>query len=168
MRKLLTIAFIFIFLLGSQVFLSAGEAHKHYEGSGEVLSVDPLYSRVTIKHGPIHGLAGDGDTEFFVTSVALLKNISKRDLVDFSVLEDRGNTLVDKITKTGVAPIKDDSLRVGQAVQDVLVATGEVAKVVTSPIAPAHEVVSGAVGATTGVTGVVLEDATLPSTKKEF
>ena len=56
----------------------------------------------------------------------------------------------------------------GKAIQGVLVATGEAAKTMTAPVPPAHGVVSGAVGATTGATGAVIEDATLPETKQKF
>ena len=129
---------------------------KHFEGKGEVTSVDPLYSRISIKHGAIKGFAGDSTTDFPVASTKLIENLSNRDLVEFSLTDNRGDVQIDKITKVGVAEKVEES-SLGKIAQDVLVGTGEVAKGVTQPIQPVHEVVSGAVGATTGATGTVLE-----------
>ncbi len=163
--KTATIALLTFAFLPSIVL--AAPTEKHYQGSGEVTSVDPLYSRITIKHGPIKNFVGDEETEFFVSSTDILKGIAKRDLVDFSLVDVKGDVRVEKITKTGEAPIKEEGLPLGQAVQGALVATGEAAKTVTSPITPAHEVVSGTVGATTGATDEVLRDAN-PDVKKKF
>ena len=159
--------FIFVLSLSMVGVLYAALKPTHFESSGEVTSVDPLYSRITIKHPAIKGYSGDGEAEFFVSSPDLLKGISKGDLVTFSIADEKGDTWIDKISKTGVAPVKDESTPLGRAVQEVLVTTGEVAKTVSSPIAPAHEVVSGAVGATTQATDSVLHDAT-PEVKKKF
>jgi Cu/Ag efflux protein CusF len=155
---------LFLFLaftaaLTASVFADSGSA-KSYEARGEVVSADPLYSRVTIRHEAIKGFASAGDTEFFVESADLLKNIGRGDLVRFSFQDKKGDVRIDQLTKTGVASPKDDRLKVGQAVQDVLVATGEVAKTVTAPIPPAHGLVSGTVDATTDTTDAVLKDAT--------
>ena len=148
--------------------LFAAENVKRFEGRGEVTSADPLYGRVTIKHGLIKGFVGGEETEFFLASPGLLKGINKRDLVDFTVAETNGDTRLEKITKTGEAPPKEENQAVNNAVRDILTATGEAAKTVASPIAPAHEVVSGGVDATTGTTDAVLDNATLPETKKKF
>jgi Cu/Ag efflux protein CusF len=129
-----------------------------YEGKGEVVTVDPVYGRVTLRHGAIKGFAGDGETEFFVSSPELLRGLGRRDLIDFTVVEEKGDARIEAIEKTGVAA-PEEKAGVGRVVQDVLVGTGEVAKTVTQPIAPAHEVVSGAVGATTDATGSVLREA---------
>ena len=131
---------------------------KTFNGKGEIVTVDPVYGRVTIQHGPIAGLAGDEETEFFVTSPDLLKNLGKRDLVDFEITEEKGETKINKITKTGIAPEEDDRLPLGNAVQGALETTGEVAKTVTEPIAPAHEVVKGATDTTTSATKSLLKD----------
>lgn len=138
------------------VFAGPSKSNQ-YEAKGEITSVDPLYHRITIKHGMIKGLSGADETEFFVRSNDLLKNIHRRDLVEFTLTEQKGEVLVDKLVKTGVAEPVEET-KVGQVVQDVLVGTGEVAKGITSPIAPAHEVMSGAVDATTTATGSVLEE----------
>ncbi|HXV19084.1 MAG TPA: copper-binding protein [Candidatus Omnitrophota bacterium] len=166
-KSILSVLVLFSFGL---CFLSLAQAEpKHYKGEGEVLSVDPLYSRITIEHGAITDFAGDGETEFFVTDAKLLKEVSRRDLVEFTITEDKGEAFIDKITVVGVAEKKPEGLEVGKVVQDVLVGTGEVAKVVTSPIAPANEVVSGTVDATTGATDEMIGDATVPGgVKREF
>lgn len=166
-KSFLAVSALFCFGLS---FLSLAQAEpKIYKGEGEVLSVDPLYSRITIQHGAITDFAGDGETEFFVTDAKLLKEVSRRDLVEFTITEDKGEAFIDKIAVVGVAEKKVEGLEVGKAVQDVLVGTGEVAKAVTSPITPANEVVSGTVGATTEATGSVLDDATFPGgVKREF
>ena len=164
MKKILYFS-LFLALLSPTLF--AANIPKELSGSGEVLSVDPVYDRITIKHGPVKGLASYGETEFFVSSKDILKGVSTGDLIDFTLTDDKGDTRVSAISRTGHAPEKDDRLPVGQAVQDVLEATGEVAKTVTSPIAPAHEVMSGAVGATTDTTGAVLKDAK-PEVKEKF
>ena len=123
---------------------------------------------MTIKHGAIKGLSGDAETEFFVTSPELLKGIAKRDLVDFVILEEKGETRIEKLKKTGEAPPQDDRSELGKAMQGALVSTGEAAKTVTSPVMPVHEVVSGAVGATTDTTGAVLDEAEIPEVKRKF
>ena len=146
--------FILVFFISS----ISEAAVKRFEGKGEVTSVDPVYSSVSIKHGAIKGFAGDGETVFTVASADFLKKINKRDLVDFSLVDDKGGVRIEKIERTGQAPPEERG-KMGQVFQDVLVGTGEIAKGITTPIAPAHEVVSGAVGATTDVTGAVLKDA---------
>ncbi|OGW82513.1 MAG: hypothetical protein A3C47_04050 [Omnitrophica bacterium RIFCSPHIGHO2_02_FULL_51_18] len=137
------------------------------EGNGEVISSDPVYSRVTIKHKPIQGFVGGNETEFLVTSPGLLKGINRHDLVDFTLVDPKGDVRITKITKTGAAQPKDEAFAVGQAVQDVLVTAGQAAKAVTAPIPAVNQVVSGAVGAATDTTEPVLEDAG-PEIKKSF
>lgn len=129
-----------------------------YEAKGKVTSVDPVYSRITIEHGAIKGFAGDEATEFVADPASLLKGIHKNDLVDFEIVDTNGDVRIDKLTRTGVAT-PEEGMKTGKFVQDVLVGTGEVAKGVTEPIAPAHDVVSGAVDTTTGATGQVLDNA---------
>ena len=158
--------FLMLILLSSGVSYAASHASR-FESSGEVVSVDPLYNRITIKHPAIKGFSGDEATEFFAKTPAILKGISKNDLVDFTIVDEKGDTLIDKITRTGVAAPVDETLPLGRAIQDTLVATGEAAKTVTSPIMPAHDVVSGTVGATTDATDSVLHDAN-PDVKKKF
>ena len=154
MRKIVSIFILgFIFQLATVDGLPA--TPKQFKGNGEVTSVDPFYGRITIKHGAIKDFSGDGETEFIVSVGSLLKEINKRDLVDFTIQDDRGDVRLVEIKKTGVAPIEENP-KLGKVVQDVLVGTGEVVKGVTDPLPPAHEVVSGAVGATTSVTGAVL------------
>lgn len=155
------------FLFFSAVILSAltcsfaaFAAESRIEGKGEVVSVDPMLKRITIKHGVIKGFSAAGETSFLVKSESDLKGLSRYDLVSFTVAADKDNERIDFIIKTGVADPGPDGLPVGKAIQDVLEATGGAAKAVTSPIPPAHTVVSGAVDGTTNATGAVLEDAT--------
>ncbi len=129
-----------------------------YQGKGEVISVDPPYQRLTIRHGAIKGFSGDTETEFALAASDLFNGINKRDLVEFTVVDTNGDVKIEKIKKTGEAP-PEEKTKLGKVVQDMLVTTGEVAKGVTTPIPPAHEVVSGTVGATTHVTGSVLNEA---------
>lgn len=137
-----------------------------YRGSGEVTSVDSPYGRLTIKHGAIKGYSGDGETEFGAKDSALLKDVQRRDLIDFELSDNNGDVRVTKITRTGTAP-EEERVGVGRVVQDVLVGTGEVAKTVTSPIPPAQGVVGGAFDATTTLTEPVLKNADVKS-KQDF
>lgn len=157
MRKTLWLALL---LLPLGAFTADVHAKTQtFDAKGEVVSADPLYGRVSIQHGAIKGFAGNEETEFVVKSKDLLNGLSKRDLVDFTIEENNGDAQIIRISKTGTAPPTDDRLPIGKIAQDVLVATGEVAKTVTMPIDPAHQVVSSTVGATTDVTGSVLKDA---------
>lgn len=130
---------------------------KRIEAKGEITSVDSVYRSVTIKHGAIKDFSGDGETAF-TADASLLKNINKHDLVDFTIMDDKGDVRLSTITKTGVAEPEVDP-KMGKIVQDVLVGTGEVAKGITTPIEPAHQLVSGTVDATTGATGSLLNEA---------
>lgn len=165
MKKISSLLTI-LFLFGAAAAVPAAESR--FKSSGEVVSADPLYARVTIRHGAIKGFSGDAETEFAVASTDLLKGVRRRDLVEFEFTEEGGDARIDRLTRTGVAPPEEDPLPIGRAVQDVLEATGEVAKGLTSPVPPAHEVVSGTVGAATDATGSVLEDAKGPAVKKDF
>ncbi|MCG3176078.1 MAG: hypothetical protein MOGMAGMI_01017 [Candidatus Omnitrophica bacterium] len=150
-------------LVGS---LSATAYAATYEGEGAVESADPLYARITIRHGNIKDFAGAGTTEFFVASPELLRNIARKDLIKFTVADDKGNVAVTAIEKTGVEPPAEPA-KLGQIIQETLQVTGDVAKGITEPLPPAHEVVSAAAGATTDATGAVLEGAA-PDAKSEF
>lgn len=154
MGKNLKTVFGLLALAGSLASGAAAE-DKRFEGQGEVTSVDPAVSRVTIQHKAIKGFSGDAETEFTVSDPVFLAKIGKRDLVNFTVVDKRGDTRIEKIEKTGQAP-PEEEMTMGQVVQHVLVGTGEIAKGVTAPIPPAHEVMSGAVGTTTDATGSVL------------
>ena len=131
---------------------------KRFTGSGEVVTVDPLYSRITIETGAIKGYSGGGKNEFVVSSQSLLKDLSAHDLVTFEIAEVKGEATIDKITKTGVAPEKDQSTPIGKVAQDVLTGTGQVVKAVTSPIPPVHDTLGEAVGATTEGVGNAVSD----------
>ena len=155
MRQIRFFVFFSLGLLLTTSFLYAQT--RRIEANGEVTSVDPFYSSVTLKHGAIKNFAGDGETAFAVDST-LLKNINVRDLVDFTIVDEKGDVRLEKITKTGVAEPEKEA-KMGQVLQEVLVGTGEVAKGITTPIEPAHQVVSGTVDATTGATGSLLSDA---------
>ena len=165
MKKAYFLITLFSFLAVPAAF--SAESVRHFSGSGEVTSVDPLYSRITIQHSAIKDFAGDTETEFVVVSADLLKNISKNDLVDFEFTDNKGDVKIEKITRTGQAPPKQEGIPVGKAVQDVLVGTGEVVKGVTQPITPVHDAAGSTLDATTGATGSVLNDAN-PDVKKKF
>jgi len=161
-----TPALFFLLVLIPSVLLAASKETR-FPGSGEVTSVDPLYGRITIKHGAIKNYARDTENDFFVRPPTLLKGLAKRDLVSFTVIDEKGDVRIEEIKKTGEALLKEEPSFLGQAVQDTLVATGEAAKTLSSPLTPVHEVVSGAVGAATGATGSALEDPG-PQAKKKF
>ncbi|GEM_PF-958435 len=181
MKKSLAL-FLLISALAVQTSpMFAADDIKRYQKSGEVLSVDPIYGQITIKHiREFRTLVGTGErlasndgtvdagTLFFVASKDLLKDIHKKDLIRFSVIEVKGDAQIDQIEKIGVAPDEKEGTPIGDAVQGVLAATGEAAKAVTSPIQPAHEVASATSDATTNTTGAVLDNATFPETKKKF
>ena len=141
-------------------------AAEEISGKGQVRSVDPLYGRLTIKHDAIRGLAESGEHEYTVASPDLLKDLARRDLVDFKVKVDKSNQEITAIEKTGVAPPENDGLPVGQAVQGALESTAGAAQSLTSPIPPAHGFVAATTNATTEVTGSVLDDATTEVKKK--
>ena len=165
--KKMSVLLILTALVVTGYAFSADETSKRYSGHGEVTSSDPVYSRVTIRHKPIQGLISDGETEFTVPSPALLKQINRYNLVDFTFGYTQGDILIHTIVKTGVASPKDDPLPIGQAVQGALVSTGRAAKTMTSPIPAVNQVVENAVGATTDTTEPVLENAK-PEIKKTF
>ena len=153
--------FVFLFSLILPPFSYAADRAetRHFQASGEVISVDPLYSRITISHSPIKGFSGDGETEFTVKTADLLKKISKSDLVDFEIEETKSEANIIKITKTGQAPPKEEGVPVGRAAQEVLEGAGTIVKTVASPIAPVGEVANATADATTNATGSVLTEA---------
>ena len=167
MKKFRAILLLSFLLIPSSP-LSAAQKSGVFEGSGEVVTVDPAYSRITIKHGAIKDFSADGQTEFFVESQDLLKGISTLDLVDFTIRDEKGDARIEKIIKTGVAVHEEGGLRVGEAVNDVIRATGETARFVTSPIPPASDAVGGAFEATAGSTGNAVKDARGPKVKQNF
>lgn len=145
MKKILSAAVLF---LSTCSMLHAADP-KVYKGSGEVLSADPAYGRITIRHKVIKGFAPADDSEFALSASTLIEKISSRDLVEFEVTDSSGDTRITKIEKVGEIEPPSKRFQVGEAVQGVLVATSEVAKGVTSPIPPVHDVISGA---TDGIT----------------
>ena len=150
-----------LFLIFSLLFLPqshASDGLKKFHGEGEVLSVDPVYSRVTIAHAPIKGLPGDSSNEFVVKSSGLLKKISPSDLVRFEIEEGVGGAEIVKLEKTGQALPKEDRMPLGQAAQQVLEGAGTVVKTVAAPIAPIGAVANATADATTNTTGSVLKD----------
>ena len=147
MKKALIFSLI-SFLLFCHSSFAANSKVEQFHGSGEVLTVDPVYSQVTIRHDAIKDFAADSDTEFFVSSPELLKNIRTGDLVDFDFADNQGDVKINKIQKTGEASPKNDNMPLGQAVNDVLHGVGDVVKEVTQPIPPVHEVDKGATGVT--------------------
>ena len=142
MKKTTIFAFLLFFL--TPTTLRAAEAVRHFNGSGEVRTVDPVYSQITIEHRAIKGLAGDGVTEFYVSNAGILKGIVTNDLVDFEVTDTKGDVRITKITKTGTAPPREEGVAVGEALQQTIQGVGGAAQAVTSPIAPVSEAIGGA------------------------
>ena len=165
MKNSLIFSFISLFLFCQPLF-AADAKTREFHGSGEVLTVDPMYSQITIKHSAIKGFSSGDEAEFFVESAAFLKGIQKGDLVEFDVTDTKGDVKITKIEKTGVAMPKRDGSTLGQAVSDVLHGTGDVVRGVTTPIAPVHEVVKGATSFT-DAGGDAVSDAS-PEVKSKF
>ena len=149
--------FLFLFFFISAPCLAADS--KTFHGSGEVVTVDPLYSRLTIETGAIKGFSGGGKNEFVVSSQDLLKDLSARDLVEFDISGSGGEAKINRIKKVGVAPEKDSSTPIGKVAQDILIGTGQVVKTITTPIPPVHDTVGEAVGATTEAAGNAVSEA---------
>ena len=124
------------------------ETVRQFHGRGEVLSVDAVYSQVTIHHKAIKDFSGDRDSDLFVNSPDMLKNIQKGDLVEFDLTDTKGDVKISKIEKTGVAPPKSEGTPLGDVVHGVIQGTGNVVKGVTEPITPVHEVAKGATNVT--------------------
>ncbi len=131
---------------------------KRFSGRGEVVTVDPIYSRLTIRNEAIKGFSGAGKNEFVVKSQDLLKEVAAHDLVEFEISELNGEAKIDKMRKTGVAPEKDSGTPIGKAVQEVLTGTGQAVKTVTTPVPALHDTVGEAVASTTEGTGNLLSD----------
>ena len=155
MRK--AIVFSVISLLSLVLPAYAASKSGDFHGNGEVITVDPVYSQVTIRHGAIKDLSGDATTDFYVASPDMLKNIQKGDLVDFDLKDDKGDVRIMKLTKTGVAEAESEGSPLGQTVQGVLQGTGDMVRGVTHPLPLASEV-GNAVGDTTEATGDALKD----------
>ena len=165
MKKVLL--FSFISFLSIVLPATAAESKaRQFHGTGEVLTVDPVYSQVTLRHKAIKDFSGDRDSEFFVKSADLLKSIEKGNLVEFDLTDTKGDVKIDKIQKTGVAPPKSEGVPLGQAVHDVLEDTGNVVKSVTEPLPPVHEVAKGATSVT-DATGDALQEGD-PELKSKF
>lgn len=165
MKKIAYFVFSFLALSTMPVFA----ASKEISASGEVISADPLYKRVTIKHEAIKDFSEAGENEYTVASASLLDGLSRYDLVDFKLkTEGMGDAEITSITKTGQAEHEEEGLPIGPAVQGALESTAGAAKSLTEPIAPAHEIVSAATDATTNTTGTVLDDSRNLESKKKF
>ena len=165
MKKVLLFSFVSFFSIVLSVSAAEPKAHQ-FHGEGEVLTVDPMYSQITLQHKPIKDLSGDSQNEFFVSSPDLLKGIEKGDLVEFDLTDTKGDVKIDKIRKTGVAAPKSETVPLGQAVHDVLEGTGNVVKGVTEPLPPVHEVAKGATSIT-DATGDALQEGD-PELKSKF
>ncbi len=167
MKHFKTLSVFSLVILAVAISLQAFAADKKFEGKGEVVTVDPVYKRITIRHEAIKDFAAGGETEFLVKSEKELEGLAKYDLVTFSISEKKGDARIESLKKTGVGAPPDDRVLIGQAAQGVIEATGEVAKAVTSPLPPVNTAVSGAVDTTTEATGEALKDVT-PDVKAKF
>ena len=164
-KTAISVLFLLIF---SASQCHAAERVRHFEGYGEVLSVDPISSQITIRHRAIKGLAGSGDTQFFVTDAAMLEGIEKHNLVELDLVETKGDLKVEKITKTGQALPQEDGIPLGQAVQDTLQGTGQVLKAVTSPLPAVSDAVSGAADSTADAADPKIKDGEVKQTIATF
>lgn len=165
MRKILVFSFIYS-LLFCQSSFAADTKVRQFHGSGEVLSVDPVYSQISIEHAAIKDFSTGNDSEFFVSSPDLLKGIAKGDLVEFDGTDNKGDVKIEKINKTGVAPAKSESAPLGEAMSSVLQGTGSMVRGVTEVIPPVHEVAKSVTTAT-DATGDALKDSG-PESKSKF
>jgi Cu/Ag efflux protein CusF len=158
MRELIGL-FLLVFLFSVSPASAADISRsKHFTSRGEVISVDPMYSRITLQHDPIKGFPGGFETEFEVSSQNLLKNISMSDEVTFEIEEAAGSAQIIKLERTGKKFEHNDRMPMGRAAQDLLEGASTVVKTVTSPIAPVNQLTSAATDATTSATGSVLAD----------
>ena len=146
----------------------ASEAKRQFKGSGEVVSVDPVYSQITILHGAITGFDSEGETNFYVADTTVLKNVSKGDLVDFQLTDTKGDVKIDRLEKTGIASPKEDGVPLGQAVQDTLQGTGQVLKAVTSPLPPVSEAIGGATDSASTSSDPRIQDGEVKQKIAEF
>ena len=144
---------------------AADKTSREFEAKGQVVTVDPVYSQITIHHGAIKGFGGDTETVFYVESADLLKGLSRYDLVDFHFVDKKGDVRIDRMTKTGVASMEEPSA-LGEALHDTLSGAGEIARGITAPLPPAQEAVGGAFDATADTAGSALKDA--PEQKQNF
>ncbi len=156
-----TVASVLFFLLLTTLYCHAANSSRQFSGKGEVITVDPVYSQITISHESIKGFAQEGEAEFYVTEAAILKGVTKGDLVDFELTDTKGDVKIDKIVKTGIAPPKDDGMPLGQALRDTLQGAGDVLGAVTAPIPPVSEAFHGAMASTADVADPKIEDGKL-------
>lgn len=159
------LALIYLALGFASAVWAAPAENRTFDASGEVLSVTPVYSRITIKHDAIPDFSGSGETEFTASSKEILETVSGGDLVNFTITETRGDAKITKIERTGVAVKEEQHL--GQAIQQTLEGAGEAVTGVAAVIPPAGEVVGAASNAATGATGSVLDNAD-PQVKQNF
>lgn len=148
MRKFLVLMLSFSLAYVPFCHSADKNATRTFHGAGEIKSVDPVYSRVTIEHSAIKDFAGDGETEFFVQTPGLLKNIEPLDLVEFEIEETKGDAQIVKITKTGKGLPKEEGIPIGQAAQGVFEGAGNVVRTVAAPIAPVGEAAAGVTDST--------------------
>ena len=160
-------AFYFLILSCFISIPSYAKESKVYQGSGEVITTDPLYSRVTLETGSIKDLSAPGTNEFIVSSPDLLKNLSAHDLVNFEITGSKADAVITKIEKTGIAPEKDTRSLLGKTAQDVLTGTGQAVKTVTTPITPIGAAVGEVVGSTTEATGNVVGEAKMRTSERK-
>ena len=153
-----TTALVLFLLLLNLSYSHAADSTRHFEGYGEVLTVDPISSQVTVRHRAIKGLEGSGDTQFYVSDVSMLKGIAKHDLVELDLVEVKGDLKIEKITKTGEALPQEEGIPLGQAVHDTLQGTGDVLRTVTSPLPPVSEAVGGAADSTASAADPRIQD----------
>ena len=158
--KKATISLLF-FLLLNVSYGHTAESARQFKGNGEVVTVDPVYSQITILHGAIKGFAQDSSTQFYVTDAAHLKNITKGDLVDFDLTDTKGDVKITKIMKTGVASPKENGIPIGQAVRETLQGTGQVLGAITSPLPPVSDAIHGAMNSTADVANPEITDGEL-------
>ena len=153
--------FILSLLLIPVVSIAADNKTREFSASGQIETLDPVYSQVTIRHGAIKGFGGDSQTQFYVSSPDLLKGLSRYDLVDFHFIDTKGDVRIDKITKTGEAAPDQAGVPVGDALGQTLQGAGQIVQAVTSPIAPVSEAVGGAVDSTSDSTDPRIVDGEL-------
>jgi len=158
---------LFVLLLNVSL-CHAADSVRHFDGYGEVLSVDPITSQITIQHRAIKGLSGDEAGQFYVSSPDLLKEIEPHDLVEFKLTETKGDLKIEKIEKTGKALPQESGIPLGQAVQDTLQGTGQVLKTVTAPLPAVSDAVGGAMDSTADAADPKIKDGEVKQTIATF
>jgi len=82
---------------------------RFYELKGQVLVVKPETSQLLVKHGDIQGFMPAMTMAYTVKDPALLKERAAGDLITATLVVGKDVAYLEKITKTGTAPLPEDA-----------------------------------------------------------